>query len=177
MSFAALEFIIALLCDCCVARKGNEKERMKLIKMQKEHCGILAELEKLCFSHPWSQKSLEDETQNPYAYFITAVDEEKVLGYGGMHCSHHECYIDNIAVFGHHRKKGVGSAIVRELMQEAQRRGAEFISLEVRPSNRIAVRLYTGLGFVEEGRRRNFYTDPTEDALILTHRFGKEAKS
>ena len=90
-----------------------------------------------------------------------------------MHCSHHECYIDNIAVFGHHRKKGVGSSIVRELMEEAKRREAEFISLEVRPSNRVAVRLYTGLGFAEEGRRRNFYTDPTEDALILTYRFQK----
>ncbi len=150
---------------------------MELIRMEKEHCEILAELEKLCFPRPWSQKSLEDETQNPYAYFITAVDEEKILGYGGMHCSHHECYVDNIAVFGHHRKKGVGTAIVEELIREAQRRDAEFISLEVRPSNRAAVSLYTRLGFLEEGRRRNFYTDPTEDALILTRRFEKEDKS
>jgi ribosomal-protein-alanine N-acetyltransferase len=150
---------------------------MELIRMEKEHCEILAELEKLCFPHPWSQKSLEDETLNPCAYFITAVDEEKILGYGGMHCSHHECYVDNIAVFGHHRKKGVGTAIVEELIREAQRRDAEFISLEVRPSNRAAVSLYTRLGFLEEGRRRNFYTDPTEDALILTRRFKKEDKS
>ncbi len=149
---------------------------MKLIRMEKGHCEILAELEKLCFPHPWSQKSLEDETQNPYAYFVTAVDEEKILGYGGMHCSHHECYVDNIAVFGHHRKKGVGTAIVEELIREAQRRDAEFISLEVRPSNRAAVSLYSRLGFLEEGRRRNFYTDPTEDALILTRHFGKGEK-
>ena len=55
--------------------------------------------------------------------------------------------------------------------------GAEYISLEVRPSNRPAVGLYTKLGFLEEGRRRNFYNDPTEDALILTRRFQKEGKA
>ena len=147
---------------------------MEIVRLKKEHSEILAELEKLCFPHPWSQKAIEDEVHNPNAYFVTAVDEEKVLGYGGMHCSHKECYVDNIAVFGHHRKKGVGTAIVEALIQEAKRQGAEFISLEVRPSNRAAVGLYTKLGFAEEGRRRNFYTDPTEDALILTRRFPKE---
>ena len=146
----------------------------KIVRLQKEHCEILAELEKLCFSRPWSQKSIEDQVNNPHAFFVTAGEGGKILGYGGMHCSHGECYIDNIAVFGHHRKKGVGTAIVEALIREAQRRNSEFISLEVRPSNQVAVRLYTRLGFVEEGRRRNFYTDPTEDALILTRRFGKE---
>ena len=147
---------------------------MEIVRLQKEHCEILAELEKLCFSRPWSQKAIEDEVNNPNAFFVTAVDEEKILGYGGMHCTHQECYIDNIAAFGHQRKKGVGTAIVEGLVQEAQRRGAEYISLEVRPSNRPAVGLYTKLGFMEEGRRRNFYSDPTEDALILTRRFPKE---
>ena len=147
---------------------------MEIVRLQKEHCEILAELEKLCFSRPWSQKAIEDEVNNPNAFFVTAVDEEKILGYGGMHCTHQECYIDNIAVFGQKRKKGVGTAIVKALVQEAQRRGAEYISLEVRPSNRPAVGLYTKLGFMEEGRRRNFYSDPTEDALILTRRFPKE---
>ena len=147
---------------------------MEIVRLQREHCEILAELEKLCFSHPWSQKAIEDEVHNPNAYFVTAVDEEKILGYGGMHCSHRECYVDNIAVFGHHRRKGVGTAIVEELIRESRRRKAEFLSLEVRPSNRAAVGLYTKLGFLEEGRRRNFYNDPTEDALILTLRFGKE---
>ena len=146
---------------------------MEIVRLQKEHCEILAELEKLCFSHPWSQRAIEDEVHNSNAYFVTAVDGDKILGYGGMHCTHQECYVDNIAVFGHHRKKGVGTAIVLALVHEAQRRGAEYISLEVRPSNRPAVGLYTKLGFLEEGRRRNFYNDPTEDALILTPAFPK----
>lgn len=76
---------------------------MEIVRLQKEHCEILAELEKLCFSHPWSQRAIEDEVHNPNAYFVTAVDGDKILGYGGMHCTHQECYVDNIAVFGHHR--------------------------------------------------------------------------
>ena len=104
---------------------------MEIVRMKKEHCELLAELEKLCFAHPWSQKALEDEVDNPCAYFVTAVDGEKILGYGGMHCSHGECYVDNIAVFGHHRRKGVGGALVGALIQEAQRQEAEFISLSL----------------------------------------------
>ena len=77
-----------------------------------------------------------------------------------------------------HRKKGVGTAIVLALVHEAQRRGAEYISLEVRPSNRPGGGGCTpSWGFLEEGRRRNFYNDPTEDALILTRRFQKEGKA
>ena len=82
--------------------------------------------------------------------------------------------MDNIAVFGHHRKKGVGTAIVLALVHEAQRRGAEYISLEVRPSKPAGRWGCTpSWACLEEGRRRNFYNDPTEDALILTPAFPK----
>ena len=150
---------------------------MEIVRMQACHVPQIAALERLCFSEPWSEKSLLEETENPAAYFIAAVEAGDVLGYAGMHTVLGESYVDNIAVFGHHRKKGVGTAIVLALVHEAQRRGAEYISLEVRPSNRPAVGLYTKLGFLEEGRRRNFYNDPTEDALILTRRFQKEGKA
>ena len=85
--------------------------------MTREHTELLAELEKLCFARPWSQKALLDEVDNPNAYFVTAVDGDIVLGYGGMHCACKEYYMDNVAVFGHHRRKGVGSAIVEALAE------------------------------------------------------------
>lgn len=144
---------------------------MRIVKMQKEHTEILAELEKLCFSKPWSKKSLDEQIENSNAFFVTAIsDEDHIMGYGGMYCASGECYIDNIAVFRHHRNKGVGTAIIQALETEAKKRSGEFISLEVRPSNK-AIELYIKLGFQEEGRRKNFYTNPLEDGLILTKRF------
>ena len=78
--------------------------------MTREHTELLAELEKLCFARPWSQKALLDEVDNPNAYFVTAVDGDIVLGYGGMHCARKEYYMGNVAGFAPHKRKGVGGA-------------------------------------------------------------------
>ncbi len=151
-------------------------ERMEIVPMTKEHTAALAELERLCFSHPWSRKALEEEIQNPDACFFTAVEGNAVLGYAGMHCPRGDCYMDNIAVFPEHRGKGVATALLNALIGEAARRGGEFLSLEVRPSNTGAVRLYEKLGFREEGRRKSFYAAPVEDGLILTKRLSENEK-
>lgn len=142
---------------------------MEIVKLEEVHIEALVDLEKLCFSEPWSEKSLRDQIGNPRACFLVAVEDDAVLGYGGMHIAADECYLDNIAVYRHHRNKGVGTAILGALVAEANRRSAAFVSLEVRQSNPAAA-LYRRLGFAEEGRRRNFYTAPMEDALILTKR-------
>lgn len=144
---------------------------MEILPMKAEHTERLAELEKLCFSAPWSRQALLDEVKNPSACFVTALEDDVILGYGGMHGACGEFYIDNIAVFPHHRSKGVGAALLKDLCARAQDLGGEFISLEVRPSNEGALRLYARLGFQEVGRRKNFYTGPEEDGLILTKYF------
>ena len=79
-------------------------------------------------------------------------------------------YIDNIAVFPSFRKMGVGDAIVKALCKKAEELG-EFISLEVRASNTNAISLYEKNGFIKAGVRKNFYSDPREDGLILTKTF------
>ena len=149
---------------------------MEILPMKKEHTEKLAELEKLCFSRPWSEEALLEELTNPVAAFFTATEgepegEEKILGYAGMHCPGGECYLDNLAVFPQHRRQGVGKALLRALEEEAKCRGGTFLSLEVRASNESAISLYRSMGFQEAGRRKNFYTDPQEDALILTKFF------
>ena len=143
---------------------------MQIVKMEKEHCEILAELEKLCFSRPWSRKALEDEVANPRAYFVTAVDGDKILGYGGMHCSHMECYIDNIAVEEAARRHGVGDALLDVFCRFGQAH-LSFLTLEVRASNAPAIALYRKHGFQEAGRRKNYYQQPREDAIIMTREF------
>ena len=147
---------------------------MQIVSMTAEHVSRLAALEKLCFSEPWSEKSLLEEIDNPAACFLVAVRENEVLGYGGMHTVLGESYVDNIAVFPAHRGKGIGRALTAALIGRAQADGGAFITLEVRASNRPAVSLYTSLGFEQAGVRRNFYTAPREDALIFTLRFAAQ---
>ena len=147
---------------------------MEIVRMQACHVPQIAALERLCFSEPWSEKSLLEETENPAAYFIAAVEAGGVLGYAGMHTVLGESYVDNIAVDPACRRQGVGTALVTALREAARARGGEFLSLEVRPSNTGAVALYTGLGFQSVGRRKNFYTQPVEDALLLTLGLGEE---
>lgn len=147
---------------------------MRIVEMNHSHTETLHDLEKLCFSKPWSQKALDDQVENPRSYFITAMEGDAILGYGGMHCAADECYIDNIAVFRRYRGQGMGSIIINSLADEARARGCRFISLEVRVSNKKAIRLYERCGFQREGQRRNFYSAPMEDALILTRWFKKD---
>ncbi len=79
-----------------------------------------------------------------------------------------EGYITDLAVFSRCRRHGVGTALLRELERRGRALGLRFLTLEVRPSNAAALGLYRGMGYWEEGRRRDFYTSPREDALLLT---------
>ncbi|MEE0265694.1 MAG: ribosomal protein S18-alanine N-acetyltransferase [Acutalibacteraceae bacterium] len=143
-------------------------------KMDKENTEAVAEIEKSCFSKPWSLSAIEAELENPNAHFyVLAVEDNntgvsKIVGYGGMHIILDEAYIANIAVFPDFRKNGFGKAITTQLINNALKHSCEFISLEVRPSNTNAVKMYSLLGFEEIGRRRNFYSAPVEDGLIMT---------
>lgn len=144
---------------------------MKIVKLKKEHAPTLHELERQCFSEPWSERSLREAACAPNTCFLVAEEKGLPLGYGGMHCVQGQCYIDNIAVFEEHRGRGIGRAITEALCENARSHEGEFISLEVRPSNTVAVSLYLSLGFVQAGIRKGFYRDPPEDGLILTKYF------
>lgn len=153
---------------------------MQIVSMTAEHVSRLAELEKLCFSEPWSEKSLTEEIDNPAACFLVAMQQDEVfgyggmhtvLGYGGMHTVLGESYVDNIAVFPEFRGHGVGRTLMAALIEKARENGGVFITLEVRTSNLPAIAMYRSLGFTEAGVRRNFYTEPREDALIFTLSF------
>jgi len=134
----------------------------------------VALLEQLCFSQPWSQKALEEELSNPLATWLVAADGGRLLGYAGMHRVLDEASVTNVAVDPSHRRKGVAKALLHELEKICRREGAAFLTLEVRASNQNAINLYRSLGFEEVGRRKHYYTNPTEDALLLTKFFVRE---
>lgn len=128
----------------------------------------IAELEKMCFSEPWSENSLKDELTNETARFFVLRDGENVLGYIGANNICREVYITNVAVFENARKKGYGEKLVCHLIRQSKAENAAFVTLEVRESNSKAISLYEKCGFKKVGERKNFYSNPTENGLIYT---------
>ena len=144
----------------------NEPNRYAIERVCAAQLSQIAELEKLCFAEPWSARSLELLLSDSAVGFA-AVRDGTVLGYGGMMTVVGEGQITNVAVDPSCRRMGIGEALLRALLAEAKRRGAEQVSLEVRVSNEAAIALYKALGFESVGRRKNFYRHPSEDALVM----------
>ncbi len=140
---------------------------MTVTKMDREHVHQVAELEKLCFRDPWSEKSVASELENALSCWLVALDGETVAGYIGSQTVLDETDMMNIAVHPAYRRRGVGEALVSELIARVKARGSRSLTLEVRASNLPAQRLYEKLGFVQTGRRPGYYFHPREDALIL----------
>lgn len=132
-----------------------------------------AALEKLCFHQPWSASSLELLTREGIGvgYLCTRPSAQgeipTVTAYGGMLIAVDEGQITNVAVHPEHRGQGLGAAIVQTLIKHAKAERLATVTLEVRVSNVPAISLYKKFGFAEVGRRKGFYTKPTEDALIM----------
>ena len=142
-----------------------------LVPMDRSHLAGVAELERLCFSTPWNEAMLEEELYNDTASFIVAEGEDgSVLGYAGLHVILDEGYIDNVAVEEAARRHGVASALLDVFCRFGQANLA-FLTLEVRASNTAAIALYQKHGFAQVGLRKNYYTNPREDAIIMTREF------
>ena len=140
---------------------------MIIAKMNEAHVAEVAVLEALCFSDPWSEKSVASELTNPLSLWLVALEGENVIGYVGSQTVMGWTDMMNVAVHPDHRRRGVGKALIEELIRQLQAQGSENLTLEVRASNENARALYALLGFAEVGRRKNYYRNPKEDALIL----------
>ncbi len=148
----------------------EKKKRIYPEKLTGNTLDGVAELEALCFSQPWSKQSLELLTKEGIGVGMVCSKDGKVCAYGGMIVAVDEGQITNIATHPDYRRQGYGRAIVEALVKYAKMNGLDSISLEVRESNRAAIELYTKLGFKVEGKRKDFYTKPTENALIMIWR-------
>lgn len=133
----------------------------------------IARLEALCFSEPWSEEGILEAYRLGTKFFI-AENSKQLMGYIGIKAVIDEGYITNVAVYPQYRGIGVATALINKVFDFAKEKGLSFVSLEVRASNTAAVSLYEKTGFKEEGRRKDFYRLPREDALIMTKRFSYE---
>lgn len=126
-----------------------------------------AELEKLCFSRPWSEKELSASASYRYSVYFTAEYDGAFAGYAGAYTAADTAEINNIAVLPRFRRLGVGSALIDALVSECLSRGIKKLSLDVRASNTAAISLYEKKGFYRVGVRRGYYAAPREDAVLL----------
>lgn len=140
---------------------------MQIREMTLTDAPAVAELEKLCFSDPWSEKSIAAEVNNPLSYWLVAEDAGKVCGYVGSQSVLDAADMMNLAVAPEHRRKGVGEALVDALTQHLFHNNVIALLLEVRVSNAPAIALYQKMGFEQVGCRPKYYRNPREDALIL----------
>ena len=136
-------------------------------EMKAEHVLQVAALEKLCFADPWSEMSIASELQSIWSYWVVAVNDDQVVGYIGSQSSIDETDIMNVAVHPDWRRRGIAEKLIDALIEELKKRGSHALLLEVRASNAPAIALYEKLGFQQVGRRKNYYRNPKEDALIL----------
>ena len=145
-------------------------EVVEIRKMTLTDVWEVAQLEKEVFSAPWSEKSLEESLRRSEYRFLVAVSEHKIVGYIGMYQVLEEGDITNVAVHPKYQRRGIGSALVLSLLKEAGLNKIQEVTLEVRASNHTAIRLYEKNGFMAEGRRKNYYDKPKEDAVIMWNR-------
>jgi ribosomal-protein-alanine N-acetyltransferase len=129
--------------------------------------GVLL-VEQQSFSQPWSRRAFEAEMEdNNLAQYLVLEDNEKIVGYAGLWLIVDEAHVTNIAVLPAYQGQGLGEKLLTSLIQQAKNLGAASMTLEVRLSNDVARSLYTKLGFVIRGSRRQYYSETKEDALIM----------
>lgn len=149
-----------------------EQMHVRIVPMNADHLDEVAELERICFSAPWSRNMLAEELDNALSAFLVALDDDgRVAGYAGVQVVLDEGYITNVAVRPDCRKQGVASQLLKVFIDFAQGNKLAFLTLEVRASNYDAITLYGRKGFRSVGRRKNYYEHPKEDAIIMTREF------
>ena len=138
-----------------------------ITRLEDRHLSQAAELERLCFTQPWSESALAILTRQNGVGMAALTDGGKLVGYCGMLTVLDEGQITNVAVHPEFRRTGIGSALLNRLFEEAKTLGVTQISLEVRESNVAAKELYLRHGFSVAGVRKRFYSHPTEDGLVM----------
>lgn len=140
---------------------------MVLIReMTLKDCGAVAEIDKNTFSVSQSKEGYEREYSNPNSRTFVAESEGRIIGFANVWNICGDVSLNNLAVIPEERSNGVGTLLLKEVLNRY--RGCDFVTLEVRKSNEGAIRFYKRFGFRQVGLRKDFYTLPTEDALLMT---------
>ena len=135
--------------------------------MTTDDADAVADLEEKSFAMPWSRENFWREAQNELATYIVGEIGGKIVAYAGAWVSFNQAEVMSVAVDPEFRGQGLGTLLFGELINAVKARGASAITLEVRPSNIAAIKLYKNFGLKSVGRRKGYYLDNGEDALIM----------
>ncbi len=135
--------------------------------LKPEYIPGIAEIEKLCFTTPWSENQIKAEFENPLTVYSIAILDKKVIAYGGYWSVAGDAQITNIAVHPDFQGNKIASQILENLLNTAKNRGDSQLTLEVRESNQKAINLYKKYGFQTVGVRKNYY-EGKENAILMT---------
>lgn len=144
---------------------------MNIIKMSKEHLFSVLKLEESIFSSPWREKAFLEELEKDSSYSFVAICDDEIIGYCVMSTVLDEGSLLLIAVKEEYRRQGVAKALINKLYEIATEIKLSFLTLEVRVSNDSAIRFYEKEGFSKVATRRNYYSRPIEDAVLMTKYF------
>jgi len=152
--------------EILVIKMNNNEIEIRLADL--EDIFSIYEISTLCFPISWSITSIKGElTSNTHARYVVAVENGIVVGFAGLWIIVDEGHVTNIAVHPDFRRKGIGTLLMDKLMFISKNENLIGLTLEVRKSNLSAQNLYNQFGFIEEGVRKNYYSDNGEDAIIM----------
>lgn len=143
---------------------------MNIRRMNWDDLEAAAEIEAVCFRESWSKPMLEESFSASWSRFWGVEEGGRLIGYGVMSVIAGEGELLRIAVLKGFRQKGTGRKLLDAMAADAREQGVGAMTLEVRESNAAARRLYVSAGFREEARRREYYRNPREDAIIMWNR-------
>jgi ribosomal-protein-alanine N-acetyltransferase len=142
-------------------------ENITIQRMTQDDIEEIARLERLCFSDPWAKENFREELRRRVSVPLVVKSGQTIIGYMCLWHIEDQMEIANFAVSPDFRERGVGRKMMEKVLWEAKERGCTNLILSVRESNLSAIRLYTSDGFVEVRRRRGYYREPSEDAIIM----------
>ena len=148
-------------------RERSVTDMKSILLADESHAPLIAALEACTFSHPQSEKSLVEFFKSERNFAVVCLENGELVSYCTLTSVLDEAQIINVATAPEYKRQGCAKAIFERIFEECMRKGIISISLEVREGNLPAIALYEGLGFYIAGKRKNFYTDPRENALIM----------
>lgn len=141
-------------------------------RLRREDVADVAELERKIFSDAWSERAILETLDQKQTMLLAAYEDKKMIGYVILYYVLEDGEIARIAVADGYRRQGVATLMLREMVILCRDIGVSKILLDVRESNAAAYAFYERRGFVRDGIRKNFYSDPVENAILMSLEIG-----